>query len=66
VGHFPKTTSGSQFQKDEEMDMLDGSNKGESNSDTHSNNLHIKSLCCLNQRKRKRSNTLLGDLLHQG
>jgi len=39
VGHFPKT-SGSQFQKDEEMDMLDGSNKGESNSDTHSNNLH--------------------------
>ncbi len=23
------------------------------------------SLCCLNQRKRKRSNTLLGDLLHQ-
>jgi len=40
VGHFPKTTSGSQFQKDEEMDMLDGSNKGESNSDTHSNNLH--------------------------
>jgi hypothetical protein len=40
VGHFPRTTSGSQFQKDEEMDMLDGSNRGESNSDTHSNSLH--------------------------
>ncbi|CAM6046028.1 unnamed protein product [Sphagnum compactum] len=40
VGHFPRTTSGSQFQKDEEMDMLDGSNREENNSDTHSNSLH--------------------------
>ncbi|KAH9566418.1 hypothetical protein CY35_04G129200 [Sphagnum magellanicum] len=40
VGHFPRTISGSQFQKDEEMDMLDGSNRGENNSDTHSNSLH--------------------------